>query len=74
MIWACSCANALSPVVFIKETLNWVGYRDLLRNNVLPFSDNLGNKKAAFTQDEAAPYRVGVTTKMLVVKNLKVFH
>lgn len=41
MIWACFCPEALLSVVFIKETVNRVEYKGLLRSNLLLLVNNL---------------------------------
>lgn len=65
IIRVCFCAKAISTAVFIKETLNEVAHKDLLRSNLIHFLKHLSDKDTVFIQDGTAPPIASAMKKLL---------
>jgi transposase len=60
MVWGCFVNNCLGPLVVIDGKINGKGYQELLRDNLLPFLDGLGDGSFTFQDDNAPVHTAGV--------------
>ncbi len=68
MVWGCFYKNQVGPIVLVEGTLNADKYIKLLKENLLPFLNELGIGEYIF-QDDNAPCHAANSTKIWKANN-----
>ena len=74
MVWGAICSEGRSPLVVLRRTLNGEGYREILENHLLPWTEQqLGAPQTEWRlqDDNAPPHRCQAVQRLLEESNIR---
>ena len=72
LVWGIFSANGLGPLILIEGIMNCLKYKEILENNLLPYSDNFILEEWIFQHDNDPNHTLKVVKDWLASNRIQV--